>query len=487
MSEYPTPFSPRRRSRTLARIAAALVVVTGAILVPAPPIAEATVSILNHRVMPAIPVDSDTAGVELGVRFTSTRPGTITAIEFYRNSAQKAAYTGSVWSASGRRLATARFLTKTVAGWQSARLREPVRVSAGQTLVASYYTPDGSYAATNSAFSRDLKRNGFTVPVNGGVYRYGAASGFPTQSWMGSNYFVDIAFQPGPVSGPASPTPTPTATPSPSPTPSPTADPTKRSAPRFPSAANTGVPTGTALTEYAGPCVVSVANTVITAKTINCSLIIEATGVVISRSRINGSIANDSVSSSFTIKDSEVHVGNQLGTGIGNLNYTALRVEVTGGNRSMNCDANCLIEDSYVHGQFRDDTGLAHESGIRMSENVVLRHNSILCDAPDVPPDAGCSADLTGYGDFAVVQNNLIKHNLFKASTAGYCAYGGSTTGKPYSDGVNHIRFVDNVFERGQHGRCAWWGPITSFDSAAPGNVWRGNVWDDGGIVPPAN
>lgn len=483
MSEHPTELSRPRRSGRLVRIAAALAVVVAAISVPASPVAEASVTILNHGVKPAIPVDTDTSGVELGVKFTSTRAGTITAIQFYRNSAQKAAYSGSIWSASGSRLATARFPAKGVAGWQSAKLNKPVRVSARQTLIASYYTPNGEYAATNSAFSRDTSRNGFTIPANGGVYRYGATSGFPTQSWMGSNYFVDIVFQPGPAAAPPPPKPKPT----PKPTPTATADPTKPSSPGFPSATNTGVPASTVLTNYTGPCVISVANTVISAKAINCSLIIEAKGVVISRSRIKGTIANASVNSSFTIKDSEIDAGSQLGTGIGNLNYTALRVHVTGGNRSMNCDANCLIQDSYVHGQFRDVTGKAHESGIRMSENTVLRHNTILCDAPDVPPDAGCSADLTGYGDFAVVQNNLLEHNLFKASTGGYCAYGGSTTGKAFSNGVNHIRFVDNVFERGKHGKCGVWGPITSFDSAAPGNVWRGNVWDDGTAVPPAN
>jgi hypothetical protein len=479
MSQHlPERSTPRGR---LLRIVAALAVLVAAISVPATPVAEASVTILNHKVKPTTPVDSDRSGVELGVKFTSTRAGTITAIQFYRNSAQKTVYKGSIWSARGKRLATAKFPARATAGWQGARLTKPVRVSAGQTLIASYYTPNGSYAATNSAFLRDVRRNGFIVRANGGVYRYGNVSGFPTDSWMGSNYFVDVVFQPSPVTAPPPPTPKPT------PKPTPTVEPTKPSSPGFPTASNTGVPAGTTLTNYTGPCTVSVPDTVIDAKMINCSLIIEAKGVVISRSRINGSISNDAGGSSFTIRDSEVNTGKQLGTGIGNLNYTALRVHVTGGNRSMNCDANCLIQDSYVHGQFRDESGLAHESGIRMSENTVLRHNTILCDAPDVPPDAGCSADLTGYGDFAVVQNNLIENNLFKASTGGYCAYGGSTTGKAYSKGVNHIRFIDNVFERGKFGKCGVWGPITSFDSDAPGNVWRGNVWDDGVEVPPAN
>lgn len=215
MSERPTELSRTRRSGRLVRIAAALAVVVAATSVPSAPVAEASVTILDHRVKPAILVDSDRAGVELGVRFTSTRTGTINAIQFYRNSAQKAAYIGSIWSTSGRRLATARFPAKGVAGWQGARLKKPVQVSARQTLIASYYTPNGSYAATNSAFSRDTRRNGFTIPANGGVYRYGATSGFPTQSWIGSNYFVDIVFRPGPATAPMPPGPKPTPKPTP--------------------------------------------------------------------------------------------------------------------------------------------------------------------------------------------------------------------------------------------------------------------------------
>ncbi len=44
-----------------------------------------------------------------------------------------------------------------------------------------------------------------------------------------------------------------------------------------------------------------------------------------------------------------------------------------------------------------------------------------------------------------------------------------------------------NIFRRGDGGKCGIWGPITSFDSNAPGNVCTDNIWDDGGEVPPAN
>ncbi|WP_181790517.1 DUF4082 domain-containing protein [Myxococcus llanfairpwllgwyngyllgogerychwyrndrobwllllantysiliogogogochensis] len=257
----------------------------------------------------------------------------------------------------------------------------------------------------------------------------------------------------------------------------------------FPNASNTGVPAGTQLTPYTGPCSISVANTLIDSKTVNCDLTIRAAGVIIRNSKINGSVSTDENSTgfSFTLTDSHVDAGDRIVTGVGAVNFTAVRVHVQGGNRSIHCWHDCEIRDSYVHGQMTDETGTAHESGIRMGRNVTLRHNTIVCDAPDVPPDAGCSAALTGYGDFAPVENNLVENNFFPGTTGGFCAYGGSSQGKPYSGATNNIRFIGNVFGRGQSGRCGWYGAITSFDTSEPGNVWSNNTWEDGTVLPPSN
>lgn len=261
----------------------------------------------------------------------------------------------------------------------------------------------------------------------------------------------------------------------------------------WPGPSNTGVPQGTTLTPYAGSCTITTAGTVIDAKIIDCDLIIKAANVTISRSRITGSVGTDEDSSgySFTISDSQVDIGDRPGTGIGAVSFSAIRVHVTGGNRSINCWHDCTIRDSYVHGQFKDVTGTYHESGIRMGQSAQIRHNTILCDAPNVPPDAGCSADLTGYGDFGPVQNNLIQGNLFKATTGGACAYGGSSRGKPFSSATNNVIFKDNVFERGTTKSdkgtyvCGYYFPVTDFDAAAPGNQWSGNAFDDGTAIMP--
>lgn len=259
----------------------------------------------------------------------------------------------------------------------------------------------------------------------------------------------------------------------------------------WPAAHNTGVPDGVELSPYEGPCTIDRNGTLLDAVLVDCErLRIVAEDVAITRSRINGRIdtpdpREDKYSFSFVIEDSEVHVGDVLGvTGIKQGNFRASRVEVTGGARSIFCEANCVIEDSWVHSQASDPSGEAHFSGIRMSQSLVLRHNTLLCEAVRLPGKGACSAALTGYGDWAPVQDNLIEGNLFLPGSASYCAYGGSTKDKPYSDGTRDIRFIDNVFVRGPSGTCGIYGPVGSFDLSRPGNAFEGNIWDDGSEVP---
>lgn len=263
----------------------------------------------------------------------------------------------------------------------------------------------------------------------------------------------------------------------------------------WPGPHNTGVPSSITLTAYTGPCTITAANTVIDSKTINCNLNIQATNVVIKNSRINGRVINSSTNYSFSLIDSEV-IGPQGAnpnddyTGVAEYNFTMLRVEVTGGNRSVYCHNTCDVRDSYTHGQNIVQNVRVHASGFRQSQNGVIVHNALTCDVADTPAGGGCSASLTGYGDFEPVKNNLLEKNLFVASTGGACAYGGSSGddgAKPYGHLAENIRFIDNIFQRGPGGKCGFYFPITDFDSSRPGNIWSNNKFDNGVNVPPAN
>lgn len=492
----PTGQGARRRWSLIAAALFTLALTTSMTLLSMRSAAAATATLWGWST-PANSYEArDGEAVELGTRFVAKSAGSATGVRFYKAPGNTGTHTGTLWSARGERLATARFAQETASGWQTVKFATPVPLEAGQTYTASYYAPQGHYSITERFGGQSLSSR---LEAAGGVFRYGSQSSYPTQTWHSSQYWVDVTFETG-----STPSPTPTATPTATTTPRPSATPTATTTPTptattstapasgglivlgrsFPSASTTGVPAGTSLTKYTGPCTITAANTTIDAKQVDCSLRISAKNVKITRSQINGAVYGGS-SGSFTISDSEVVLGNQDGTGISEANFTAIRVEVTGGARSINCFRDCTVEASYVHGQYRDASGQAHESGIRMGSNSVIRGNTIACTAPEVPPSAGCSAALTGYGDFAVVENNTIDGNYFMAGSGGYCAYGGSSTGKPYSNGVNNVKFTNNVWERGKSGVCGIWGPIVSFDRNAPGNVWTGNVFDDGKTITP--
>jgi hypothetical protein len=283
-----------------------------------------------------------------------------------------------------------------------------------------------------------------------------------------------------------SPGTTPPATTPPTPTPTVTTPP----ASGWPDGTNTGVPAGTTLTAYTGPCTITVAGTVIDAKTVACDLSIQTTGVVITRSRTQSVYAdeNSSVPVSFTISDSSVATPTGE-TGIGGAHYTATRVNITGGNRSAYCYADCVIRDSWAHAQVVPATSSQHASGIRFDHDTQFIHNRVSCDALDNPASGGCSASITGYPDWGPVYNVLIQDNFIGRTPGYFCAYGGATAGKPGSGAATNatdIRFVGNTFERGPSGHCG--GPsdgwaVTDFAAGRTGNVWSGNVFDDGNPV----
>jgi hypothetical protein len=317
---------------------------------------------------------------------------------------------------------------------------------------------------------------------------------------------VDWTAAPSPApsaSGPASPSPgvSPTAGPSPSipASPSPSAQPsTSPSASNPPSPSpstspagwpgpdNTGVPPGVVLTPYGGPCTITAADTVIDSMDVACDLHIQAANVRITRSRIHGEInGGEGTGSSFRVEDSEVVNGKRTACQcVGSDHFTMLRVEVVGGNRGVYCRLDCTVADSWIHGT--DLLATQHASAVRVEQHSTVVHNTLQCDWTAITDsEIGCSADMTGYPDFAPIHDNTIERNLFKANPGGlgFCAYGGGTGNKPYSSdpaNATNIVFTGNVFERGPNRLCGQWGPITDFATGRPGNVWTANTWDTG-------
>ncbi|MEV0595084.1 DUF4082 domain-containing protein [Nonomuraea cavernae] len=151
--------------------------------------------------VPAVVSQPDARAVELGVKFTASQEGAISGIRFYKGSLNTGTHLGNLWSNTGQLLAQATFANETGTGWQQVKFATPVQVTPGTTYIASYFAPNGGFAFNTDYFTSDYVRGPLTAPASGGsggngVYRYGAASGFPTNTYRSSNYWVDVVFAP---------------------------------------------------------------------------------------------------------------------------------------------------------------------------------------------------------------------------------------------------------------------------------------------------
>lgn len=128
--------------------------------------------------MPSVANALDARRIEVGVRFRPDQNGTITAIRFFKGS-------------------------KTAYGWQEALLSPPVTLTAGETYVASSFTASGNYALDFAYFSFSAHDN---PPLHAlrdgdsgrsGLYLYTDTPAYPTNTFRGSNYCVDVVFTTG--------------------------------------------------------------------------------------------------------------------------------------------------------------------------------------------------------------------------------------------------------------------------------------------------
>ncbi len=150
--------------------------------------------------VPVNPATDDPDAVELGVKFRSDVAGLITGIRFYKGTGNTGTHIGNLWTASGVLLARATFGAETASGWQQVNFASPVAITADTVYVASYFAPNGHYAADRYYFSTSGVDN---PPVHllkdgesggNGLYGYAPASAFPSSSFRATNYWVDVVF-----------------------------------------------------------------------------------------------------------------------------------------------------------------------------------------------------------------------------------------------------------------------------------------------------
>jgi hypothetical protein len=299
--------------------------------------------------------------------------------------------------------------------------------------------------------------------------------------------------------GKKQPSPSPSISSVPSPTPTKTPPQTG-----FPNATNTGVPAGTVLADYTGSCTVTLDGFVIDSKLVKCNLSVRAKNVVIKNSKIMGQVGTEEATDfSYTLQDSEVDAGIGPYAAVGSDHITVLRANIHGGATSVYCYANCVIRDSYLHGQQLTSTAswhlnafLANDNDANDDTNVVtdtagaqtnalLTHNTLVCDHLPNSADGGCSGDVNLFGDFGTIRGVTVDGNLIGASRGiSYCIYGGNSNPKPFPNATG-IVIKNNVIQRGDTNKCGAFGPVTDFNINGTGNVWTNNNWDTGEPVTP--
>ncbi len=141
----------------------------------------------------------------VGVVLSSSTPGSITALRYYRARQSTGRPVGAVYSTSGERLAKVRFASTRRGGWKSARLSTPVDVTAGQSLSVAIHMPRGGFAIVkNYAWPR---RSG-PLTATRAVKKMGERLARPRGGSETHNYLVDVAFRGAAAAQTPAPTPT---------------------------------------------------------------------------------------------------------------------------------------------------------------------------------------------------------------------------------------------------------------------------------------
>jgi hypothetical protein len=153
----------------------------------------------------------------------------------------------------------------------------------------------------------------------------------------------------------------------------------------FPGASNTGVPSGTTLTAYAGPSTPAT-NAVIDSKNITTCLTISNANVTITNSHIEADcswvvdavLTNPSTADWLLIQNSEIVCVSESQGGVGEHNFIIDRVEISGGcANNVDGDEDFIVQDSYLHGLPVEDE-IHHGDGIQSCcvDNTVINHTT---------------------------------------------------------------------------------------------------------------
>ena len=245
---------------------------------------------------------------------------------------------------------------------------------------------------------------------------------------------------------------------------------TTATATAWPDATNTGVPTGTALTASGG-LQLNTAGQVVDGLDIKGTVTINASNVVLKRSRVSASSYNViKVADSATgVRIEDVEVNGNKGADGSNGIYgpaTVLRADIQGVENGIQPGSGSVIQDSWIHDL--GATGRPHIDGIQVDgarQDIIVRHNTI---------------DLRGWTQTGAVMFNNYSGPASNMIVDRNRLLGGGYT--VYSDGrfdggaITGVQFTNNRIGYGRWGYAS----ISVYDP-----LWTGNVDDQTGKAIP--
>jgi hypothetical protein len=453
--------------------------------------------------------DGPTHDYELGMRFSSSVNGTITGIKYWRAASETGTHTGRIWSSTGTLLASVVFTGDTGSGWKTQALASPLAITAGTTYVVSV-NANVYYVTTSGGFVSAISNSPLTAPAGGGRFNDNAGV-FPNGLFGNENYFRDVVFVPGaapPLQAPivsngsfnvtagAGTVGTMSATNNPTSwaitagnaagyfsisnagvisstaavvagsysltcratnsagngTGMATITVTAAGSFVWPNASNTGIPSGTTLTNYTGPGIINTPGTVIDSKIFPNGIEVTAANVTFRRCLFTGSPAwqlNGDTARDLLVEDCEFRGGVQtiLGQGI----FRRLNIHSCSIGMTLK-DGQSTVTRCYIH----DLAGAAgtHFDGIFISGGQT---NCLVEDCwIDVPSNGGTANIFIA----TRWQNSHIVN-----TTVNHCRLLGGPSFALYNEQtsvatITGTRWTNNEIQRGGYGYWTWTGSV---------------------------
>jgi hypothetical protein len=240
---------------------------------------------------------------------------------------------------------------------------------------------------------------------------------------------------------------------------------------RWPDAKNTGVPAGKTLRTHAGDLVVTDAGTVVDGLLVNGSIIVQAPNVTVRNTRVTPghgaywAVRQTPGATNFQLENSEIAgSGVHLGVSMEAAGMTLQLCDIHDVDMAVSVSAdNAAVRFNYLHA-----VGTGVGTGGRRS-TLVIQHNTI---ASTIPGEAAIA-----FADNNTLTGVDIEDNRLGGGNYAFYAGGGSPQQQIT---VQHNRFTRTVSPKGGK-----YGAVANWNSAAPGNVWQDNVWDDTGTPVP--